>query len=354
MSSSLAAEAPARRTPRPVGETAAWIALAAAVCALMIGSLGVGRYEVGWLQTLAILLQRFVDLGVPFTPAQEVVVLTVRLPRVLVAAFAGAGLAIAGAALQGVFRNPLVGPQIIGVSAGAGFGGALAILVGAGSLAIVGGAFVFALAALVLVVLLARIDGRAPILMLVLAGLVVSALFGALTSLLVFVADPETKLPGIVFWLLGSFAAANYIQAAIVAVATTLGAATLLALAWRVNVLSLGDEDAASLGIRVEPLRWTILGACCLIVAGQVAVSGVVGWVGLVVPHIARMIVGADHRRLLPAAMLVGAGYMVAVDGIARTATAAEIPLGILTALVGAPIFAVLLRKLQRRGWADA
>lgn len=204
-----------------------------------------------------------------------------------------------------------------------------------------------------LVVLLARVDGRAPILMLVLAGLVVSALFGALTSLLVFVADPETKLPGIVFWLLGSFAAADYDKAAIVAVATVLGAATLLALAWRVNILSLGDEDAASLGIRVEPLRWAILTACCLIVAGQVAVNGVVGWVGLVVPHIARMIVGADHRRLLPAALLVGAGYMVAVDGIARTATAAEIPLGILTALVGAPIFAVLLRTLQRRGWTD-
>lgn len=351
MSSSLSVDA--RPSPRRVSRTSAWLAAAVAVALLVVLSLGLGRYHVPWPQTLAILLHPLLDLGVAFDETQQTVITAVRLPRVLLAACAGAGLAVAGAALQGVFRNPLVGPQIIGVSAGAGFGGALAILASAGALGVVAGSFLFGLLALVAVVLLARVDGRAPTLMLVLAGVVVSALFTALTSLLVFVADPEVKLPGIVFWLLGSFAAVDGTKLAIAAASTATGCIVLLALGWRVNLLSLGDEDASSLGIRVEPLRWTILAACCLIVSGQVAVSGVIGWVGLVIPHVARMLAGADHRRLLPASLLLGAGYMVLVDNIARAATAAEIPLGILTALVGAPIFAVLLRALQRRGWSD-
>lgn len=351
MSNSFAVDARPPRARR-LGATAGWIALVAGVLFLMVLSLGLGRYHVPWSHTVAILLGPLIDLGIPFDETQQMVVTAARLPRVLMAAFSGAGLAIAGAALQGVFRNPLVGPQIIGVSSGAGFGGALAILLSAGSVGIVAGSLVFGLFALILVVLLARIDGHAPTLMLVLAGVVVSALFTASTSLLVFIADPEVKLPGIVFWLLGSFATADTSKLTIVAISTTVGATVLLALGWRVNLLSLGDDDASSLGVRVEPLRWTILTACCLIVSGQVAVSGVIGWVGLVIPHIARMATGADHRRLLPASLLLGAAYMVVVDDIARGASAAEIPLGILTALVGAPIFAVLLRAMQRRGWS--
>lgn len=352
MSSSLTVDArPA--AGRRLGAALGWVALAAGLVLLIVLSLGLGRYGIPWTHTAAILLHPLIDLGVAFDETQRTVVMAVRLPRVLLAACAGGGLAVAGAALQGVFRNPLVGPQIIGVSAGAGFGGALAILASAGGAAVVAGSFVFGMVALVAVLLLARVDGRAPTLMLVLAGVVVSALFTALTSLLVFIADPEVKLPGIVFWLLGSFAAADTGKLEILAGSTALGGAVLLALSWRVNVLSLGDEDAAALGMRVEPLRWTLLAACCLIVSAQVAVSGVIGWVGLVIPHIARMLAGADHRRLLPVALALGAGYMVAVDNLARAGSAAEIPLGILTAVVGAPIFAVLLRTQQRRGWAD-
>lgn len=353
MSSSLAAD-PVRAMPGvAMRGVLLWISLVLGLVFLVIASMGFGRYAVPWPQTVAILLSPLVDLGIPFDETQSIVVMTVRLPRILTAGFAGAGLAVAGAALQGVFRNPLVGPQIIGVSSGAGFGGALAILIGAGSLGIVFGSFLFSVVALVAVMTLARIDGRAPILMLVLAGVVVGAFFAALTSVLVFIADPDSKLPGIVFWLLGSFATADYSRAAIVAASTIVGAAVILALGWRVNLLSLGDEDAASLGVPVEPLRWAIVTACCVIVAGQVAVSGVVGWVGLLIPHVARMVVGADHRRLLPVALLLGAGYLIAVDNLARSISMAEIPLGILTALVGAPIFALLLRKLQRRGWSD-
>lgn len=352
MNNSLAIEALLPSVPR-LKVALGWSALTAGVIFLIALSLGMGRYHVPWDHTIAILLHPLMDLGIPFEETQQVVIVSVRLPRVLMAAFSGAGLAVAGAALQGVFRNPLVGPQIIGVSSGAGFGGALAILMSAGAAGTVTGSFVFGLLALVSVVLLARVNGRAPTLMLVLAGVVVSALFSALTSLLVFVADPDVKLPGIVFWLLGSFAAADGSKLLVVAASSTIGTVVLLMLSWRVNLLSLGDEDATSLGIRVEPLRWTILAACCLIVSGQVAVSGVVGWVGLVIPHIVRMVTGADHRRLLPASLLLGAAYMVLVDNIARGASAAEIPLGILTALVGAPIFAVLLRAMQRRGWSD-
>jgi iron complex transport system permease protein len=332
-------------------QTLLWAVLAMALILILLLSLAVGRFAVPLEQTLAILLRGFNDTGVAWTPAQQTVIEIVRAPRVLMAACAGAGLALCGTALQGVFRNPLVGPQIIGVSSGAGFGGALAILLGANAISLTASAFLWSAVALLAVVLMSRVKSRSSVLMLVLAGVVTSAFFGALTSLLVFVADPEQKLPGIVFWLLGSFATADYAKLAIIALTTGLGAVALLTLSWRINLLSLGDEDAAALGVKVQPMRWAILIATCVIIAGQVSVSGVIGWVGLVIPHIARMLVGADHRRLLPASMLIGAAYMAIVDDLARSLTPAEIPLGILTALVGAPIFVVLLRTLQHKGW---
>lgn len=330
-----------------------WAVLATVLGVALLLSLAVGRFPVSPEQTVAILLRRLIHLDVAWTAAQETVIEIVRAPRVLMAACVGAGLALCGAALQGVFRNPLVGPQIIGVSSGAGFGGALAILLGASAAGLIASAFIWGGVALSAVVLLSRAEGRSSMLMLVLSGVVTSAFFSALTSLLVFIADPERKLPGIVFWLLGSFATADYARLAIVAITTGLGGVVLLVLSWRINLLSLGDDDAAALGVRVRPTRRAILVAACVVIAGQVAVSGVIGWVGLVIPHVARMLTGADHRRLLPASMLIGAAYMIIVDDLARSLTAAEIPLGILTALVGAPIFVVLLRTLQRKGWSN-
>lgn len=327
-----------------------WIALALGPLALALAALTIGRYEVSTAQVLAI-------LGLPVIPAEpagvvaERVVLLIRLPRLLEALVIGAGLGLSGAALQGVFRNPLVGPQIIGVSTGAAFGGALAIFLGIGLAAMIGTAFFFGLGAMLIVFLLSRVDGRTPVLMLVLAGVVVSAFFGALTSLLTYLADPNDSLPAIVYWLMGSFAAATYPKLSAVTAVTLLGGAVLLALRFRINVLSLGDEEAQALGVPVEAVRWAVLLAVTAIVAGGVAVAGVIGWVGLVVPHLARMLVGPDHRLLLPAAALVGAGYMVLVDTLARSLTVAEIPLGILTAIVGAPVFAWLLRKTQAGGW---
>lgn len=332
--------------------TLLWGTLVAALVLGALISVALGRYAVPIETVAAILWSQIVPAEPTWSVAQETVVLLVRVPRVLLAIVVGAGLAASGAALQGIFRNPLVGPQIVGVSSGAAFGGALAILLGVSSLGLVANAIVFALVALLAVGLMCRVDGRSPVLMLVLAGLVVSAFFAALVSLLIYVADPETKMPGIVFWLMGSLATASYPKLMIAAVGVGAGGVVLMRLRWRINLLSLGDEEARALGVRVELTRWLLLGAVCTIVAAQVSVSGVIGWVGLVVPHLARLLVGSDHRVLLPASALLGAIYMLVIDDLARSLTPGEIPLGILTAIVGAPLFALLLRRRHGRVWA--
>jgi iron complex transport system permease protein len=266
----------------------------------------------------------------------------------------GGGLAVCGAALQAVFRNPLVSPQIIGVSSGASFGGALAIVLGLGSAMLVGFAFAFGLVAILVVYAVTRGSDGAPMLMVVLAGVVTGSFFSALVSLLTYVADPYDQLPAIVFWMLGSLATATFAKVAVAAPPVLAGSLLLVLLRWRVNVLSLGDEDAAAVGLRPAPARWTVLGAVALVVAGAVAVAGVVSWVGLVVPHLVRMWVGPDHRVLLPASFLVGGVFLLVIDTLARTLSAGEVPLGVLTALIGAPVFFVLLRRNRERLWDSA
>lgn len=331
--------------PRLVLWVLATLFIAVAVC-----SLGVGRYGISAARVVAILIDPIISANPTVSAVERTVVFTVRLPRVLLAMFAGGGLALAGATLQGVFRNPLVGPQIIGVSSGAAFGGTLAILLGFPSYCLLSSAFLFGLFALFLVYGLNILVGRKNILALVLSGVVVSGFFGALVSLVQYLADTDEKLPAIVFWLLGSFATANASKLELIAIPVLVASGFLLALRWRVNLLSLGDEDAAALGVRVELLRWMILCLVTVIVAAQVAVSGIIGWVGLIVPHMARTVVGPDHRFMLPASLMIGSIYVVLIDDVARTLSATEIPLGILTALIGAPVFAILLRHSQSQG----
>ncbi|WP_281353067.1 FecCD family ABC transporter permease [Aureimonas leprariae] len=321
--------------------------------AVALLSLGLGRIDIPVLRVVRILLDPVLAAEPAVTAVERSVIFNVRLPRVLTALFAGSGLALAGAALQGVFRNPLVGPQIVGVSSGAAFGGVLAILLGLSHGGLLAGAFAFGLLALVLVYALNSFVARRNILALVLAGVVVSGFFGALVSLVQFLADTEDKLPTMVFWLLGSFATANMEKALLVAGPVLVGGALLLALRWRIDILSLGDESAAALGLDVARLRWFVLALVALIVSAQVAVSGIVGWVGLVVPHVARMLVGPGHRRMLPASLLLGATFLLVVDDAARTLSGTEIPLGILTALIGTPVFAILLRRSQMAGGRD-
>lgn len=313
-----------------------------------IASLGIGRYDISFGRVVEILVGRLNSPHVPITPTEANVVFTIRMPRILLTLLAGSGLALSGATMQGLFRNPLVGPQVIGVSSGAAFGGVLAILFDLTRYGLLGSSFVFGLSALVLVYVLNGVVARRNVLALVLAGVIVSGFFAALVSLVQYLADTEDKLPAMVFWLLGSFATANWEKLFLVAAPMLIGSLVLLGLRWRINLLSLGDEDARALGVEVEPLRWAILILVSCIVAAQVAVSGIVGWVGLVVPHMARMLVGPDHRVMMPASLIIGALYLLAIDTVARTATSSEIPLGILTALIGTPVFAFVLRQTQR------
>lgn len=321
-----------------------WLGLAAV-------SLTVGRYPVALPELAHLLLE---PLGVPAMGVSEIektVVWTVRMPRMLVASLAGGGLAVAGAVLQGVFRNPLVGPHIIGVSTGATVGGALSILLGLGSVGLLVGAFSSGMLALLLVFATTLALPRANTLAVVLAGIVLSGLFGALVSLIQYLADAEEKLPVIVYWLMGSFSTAGYDKLVLLAVPVLLGVATMQLFAWRINILSLGDEEARQLHVNVGRLRWILLTGVAVIVSAQVAVSGSIGWVGLVVPHTARMLAGPDHRRLVPVSFMMGAIFMMLVDNAARTLSGGEIPLSILTAIMGAPVFILLLRRSQNRGW---
>lgn len=235
----------------------------------------------------------------------------------------GAGLAVAGAAFQGVFKNPLVSPDVLGVSSGAAFGAALGILLsGINQLATVL-ALVFGILSVFMTYTLSKLRGESSTLALVLSGMIISAVFSALISLIKYVADPYDKLPAITYWLMGSFASSSYSDLKLVGVPIIIGVIGLLLLRWRINVLSLGDEEAYSLGVNPVRMRLTIIAMATFITAACVTVIGIIGWVGLVIPHICRMVVGEDHKNLLPASCIVGAIFMIIVDMIARTATAA-------------------------------
>ncbi len=327
-----------------------WPALSAVLVLVFLGSLAIGRYDVPLSHVAMILLAPLLDLAPTWSPTEELVVQTVRLPRVLIAGVAGAGLALSGAVLQGIFRNPLVGPQTIGVSSGAALGGVVAILLVGFGMSVSVGAFVGAVGALLAVLFIHNGKGNTAILTLILAGVVVNALCGALVSFVTYIADPETKLPGLVFWLMGSFAAASWPKFWLLFACCLPASTVLLAMRWRINLLSLGDEDARTLGVHPGRDRAILLSGVCLITAVQVAVSGSIGWVGLVVPNLCRLVLGADHRRLLPASAMVGAVFLMIADTCARTLTAAEIPVGIVTALVGTPVFAILLHRSATSG----
>ncbi|MCU7530520.1 iron ABC transporter permease [Prescottella equi] len=330
------------------------VVLTVGIVAVGLISLSVGRYTVPVNEVARILINEVISLPRTWTDAESNVVLGVRLPRVLLGMLVGGGLALGGAALQAAFRNPLVSPQILGVSSGASFGGVLALMFGLGSTFLVGGAFLFGLAALGMVLLIGRSRSGGAILMIVLGGVVTSAFFSALVSFITYVADPYTTLPSIVFWLMGSLATADMAKVLVAAVPILAGSAVIIGLRWRINILSLGDDDAASLGVNPGRLRALLLTMVALMTAGAVAVSGVIGWVGLVVPHIARLWVGPDHRISMPTTFVLGAAYLTIIDTLSRTVSSGEIPLGILTAIIGAPVFVLLLRNSRRQAFIDA
>jgi iron complex transport system permease protein len=316
-----------------------------AVVSLMLGQLTIPAGTI-----VKIFASHFVPIERTWEPTLESILFDVRLPRLFAGVLVGAGLSISGAAFQGLFRNPLVSPHILGVSAGAGLGAALAILFFGNIIAIQSFSFAFSLLAVSMTYGLSRVYRTTPILMLVLSGIIVGALFSACTSLLKYIADPVNDMPSIVFWLLGSLNNASNKDIAIVGPIILLGITILLLIRWRINLLAMGEEDARALGVDTGRIRVTIIICATMISAAAVSIAGIIGWIGLVIPHIGRLLVGPDNKVLLPVAVLVGASYLVAVDTLARTAIESEIPIGILTAIVGAPIFAYLLRK-TRSGW---
>lgn len=316
---------------------------------LLAASLSVGRFPVSLDTVFNILASHVFPIEQTWTGIEETVVLRIRLPRVLLAMLVGAGLSISGASFQGLFRNPLVSPGILGVAAGAGFGACLGILMFGEPIAIKLLAFVFGILAVIGAYMISKLKTGSSLLMLVLAGVIIGAFFTALIGLTQYVADPEEQLPAMVFWLMGSIAGASYRELLWGAPLIIIGSSVLLLLRWRINVLSLGEEEAQSLGINTQWLRWLIIVAATVITASAVAMTGMVGWVGLVIPHVGRMLVGPNHKVLLPASISIGAMYLLAIDNVARAATAAEIPLSILTALIGAPFFAYLLRRTGGR-----
>jgi iron complex transport system permease protein len=324
--------------------------LAALLAVLMLAATLVGAYPMTLGDVMAAAVRRLA--GAAPLGKIDTVLFDIRVPRVLAAVLVGAAIAAAGAAYQTLFRNPLVSPDILGVSTGAGLGAVLGIFLSLPVAAIQLSAFIVGLATVGLVYVIASlVHGREPILVLVLAGVVVGSLAGAAISLLKILADSYDQLPAIVFWLLGSLSAIRQAEVWAALPLVLIGVVPLMLLRWRINVLSLGDEEAKALGVESGRLRLCVIAAATLMTASAVAISGVIGWVGLVIPHIARMAVGPSFDRLLPTAMLLGASYLLVVDTLARSMARIEVPIGILTAIIGAPFFLWLLAR-GREGWS--
>ena len=309
---------------------------------------GVGPYPIAPLTVLDVLTHRLFGTSVDTT--LSTVLFNIRLPRVVAAGLVGAALAAAGAAYQSLFRNPLVSPDILGVSTGAGLGAVIGILLGLPVFMIQLFGFAGGLATVIIVVTLARtLRGSGDVLVLVLAGIVVGALAGAAISLVKVLADPYDQLPAITFWLLGSLAGVKAHDVAATVPVVLIGLAPLILLRWRIGVLSLGDDEARALGVNVERIRAIVIAAATLITASVVAISGVIGWVGLMIPHMARILTGPRFDRLLLASIPLGAAFMIAVDTLARSGAKIEIPLGVLTAAIGGPLFVWLLARSRKR-----
>lgn len=329
-----------------------WVSMILFPIILFIVTLFLGRYQVAPSQVVRIIGKSLLDLNIQpdWSDSAQTVIMRVRLPRAVMALLIGAGLSMSGASFQGMFQNPLVSPFILGVSAGASFGAALGLVFELPAYGIQGLAFLFGILAVGIAYLIAHIFKTTPVLMLVLSGMVVSAFFRSMLSLLKFFLDDEEKLPAITFWLMGSLGSIGPDDMLIAGITMIIPMIMLFLLRHQLNVLSLGDNEARALGINNEKLRLLVIISTTIITSTAVAYCGIIGWVGQVIPHFCRMIVGPNHRRLIPATIFLGAGYLLLIDNLCRLLTPNEIPIGILTAFIGAPVFAYLLRK-TRGGW---
>lgn len=309
----------------------------------MLICLGIGRYHISVRDTIEAIF--YVIRGEEIDPTVYSVLFKVRLPRLVLALFVGAGIAVAGASFQSLFSNPLATPDTLGVATGSSFGAVLALLLCDNIIVVQIMALVFGLLSLFITCMVSKLNGKSSIIMVVLSGMVVSSIFQALVSLAKYTADTEEKLPAITYWLMGSMSRATVQSLMLGAPFIIGGIGILFALRWRLNILSLQEDEAKSLGINVKWIRMLVMLGSTMVTASCVSMCGQVGWVGLLVPHAARMIYGSDNKKIIPAGIVIGATFMIVIDTISRAATAAEIPVSILTALIGAPFFVLLLRK---------
>ena len=311
---------------------------------LFFTSFLLGRYPINPIDVIYTILS-------PIFPQLEVsstittIVFEIRLPRIIGAIVVGACLAVSGVAFQSIFKNPLVSSDLLGVSNGAGFGASLAILISGANIITQIFAFIFGLISVATTYLISKTYKAGGILVLVLSGVAISAFFNSLISAIKFIADPDVKLPEIVYWLMGSLASINMDKLLMIAVPVIIGLVILLLLRWHMNLLAMGDEEAQSLGLNPSRIRLLIIAGCTLLTSAAVSISGIVGWIGLIIPHMSRMIVGPDNRILLPASLSLGASFLLLIDNISRAVISIEIPIGILTAIIGVPIFLYLLKR---------
>ncbi|NLM42876.1 MAG: iron ABC transporter permease [Clostridiales bacterium] len=319
---------------------------------LILLTLFIGRYPISFSEIPKVLAYPFLKNKSSIQETHYTIIWSIRMPRAILAGLVGASLAVSGAAFQGLFFNPLVDSGMLGVSSGAGFGAALAILLFNRSSIYI---YIFALFFGAVAVLLSYIIGRTynttPTIMLVLGGTVVSSIFSSLISLTKYVADPYEKLPAITFWLLGSFASVSRQDLIVGLPPMTIGILGLILIRWRINVLSMGDREAHTLGINSNLNKLIAIGFATLATAGAVCVSGTIGWIGLIIPHIGRMIAGNDNKKLIPISCILGASFLIIIDNIARTLTSGEIPIGILTSMLGGPFFIYLLKRTKGGSW---
>lgn len=308
-------------------------------------SFGVGKYPVSPGELLHVLWGTLTGATPDWSSEIELIIFKIRMPRILAGALVGAGLSAAGVAYQGVFRNPMVSPDLLGASSGAGFGAALALFLGAGYSAVTLNSFIFGIFAVTIAYLVSVKAKGNQTLSIVLAGIMVSSLFSSATSFIKLVADPNNTLPAITYWLMGSISNMNMTKFWFAFFPVVAGLLILFLFRWKINLLTMGEEEAHSMGVNTKQVRTFTILAATLITAACVSISGVIGWIGLVIPHFARILVGYDYRVLLPSSILLGASFLMSVDDISRSLATIEIPIGILTSFVGAPFFLYLILR---------
>lgn len=311
----------------------------------------IGRYPVNPFTAVKILLSRGIylitgghySLLQTWTGAEEIVVINIRFPRIVAAFMIGAALSVSGASYQAIFRNPMVSPDLLGASSGAGFGAALALLLGGNYFTVTLSSFLFGLSAVFLAILISKLSPINQTLSFVLAGVMVSSLYSSATSFIKLIADTDSTLPAITYWLMGSLSSIKMKDLGFAFLPILIGALPIILLRWRINLLSLSDSEARSMGINTSRLRIIVILSATLMTAASVSISGMIGWVGLVIPHFSRLLIGVDNRKVVPSSILLGGSFLLFVDNLARIITTSELPLGILTSFIGAPVFLYLI-----------